>query len=97
MAKLFNRQRNRWRVNERRHFFNMVEKESVKEDLVGVLQSSQVDMPLKIIVFFLKSLVRADHLLVKGFYLRRKKPLPCSTHECAQDPFHGGCSMNLML
>ncbi len=75
MAKLFNRRRNRWRVDQRRHFFDVVDEKSVKESLVGVLQSSQVDMPLEIIVFFLKSLVSADHLLVKGFYVWWQKPL----------------------
>jgi hypothetical protein len=53
----------------------VVDEESVKENLVGVLQSSQVDMSLEIIVFSLKSLVSADGLLVKGFYLWRQKPL----------------------
>ncbi len=74
MAKLFNRRRNRWRVNQRCHFFDVVDEESVKENLVGVLQSSQVDMSLEITVFLLKSFISADHLLVKGFYVRRQQP-----------------------
>jgi hypothetical protein len=28
---------NGWCVNERRHFFDVVEKQSVKEDFIGVL------------------------------------------------------------
>jgi len=64
-----------WRVNQRCHFFDVVDEESVKEDLVGVLQSSQVDMSLEIIVFFLKSLVSTDGLLIKGFYVWRQKAL----------------------
>ena len=75
MAKLFNRQRNRWRVNQRRHFFNMVDDESVKEDLVSVLQSTQINMSLEIIVLFLEGLVSTDGLLIKGFYVWRQKPL----------------------
>ena len=75
MAELLTRQRNRWRVNNRRHFFNVVEKKPVKEDLVRVLQGAQVDMPLQVVVFSLVGLISADDLLIKRLDLRRKKPV----------------------
>ena len=75
VAELLTRQRNGWRVNDRRHFFDVVEKKSVEEDLVRVLQSAQVDMPLQVVVFSLVSLIGADDLLVKGLDMRRKKPV----------------------
>src|ERR1700757_4065339 len=40
VAELFNRHRNRWRVNQRCHFFDVVDEESVKKNLVGVLEST---------------------------------------------------------
>ena len=73
VAELLTCQRNRWRVDNRRHFRNVVEKKPVKEDLVCVLQSPQVDMPLQVVVFPLVGLISAHDLLIKRLDLRRKK------------------------
>ena len=73
VAELLARQRNGGRVNNRRHFRNVVEKKPVKEDLVGVLQSPQVDVPFEVVVFSLVGLVSAHDLLLKRLDLRRKK------------------------
>ena len=49
----------------RSHFFDVVEEEPVEEDPVGILQSGQIDMPLKLIVLPLVALIRPDALLIK--------------------------------
>jgi len=72
MTELLTRQRNRRRINDRGHLFNVVEKEPVKQDLVCVLEGSQVNMPFQVIRFSLKGFVCPSHLLIKSLYLRRK-------------------------
>jgi hypothetical protein len=51
----------------------VVEKKFVKEDLVGVLQSTQINVPLQVIVFLLVGFVSADNLLLKALDVRREK------------------------
>ena len=75
VAELLTRQRDHGRVDHRRHFRNVVEKKPVKEDLVGVLQGAQVDVPLQVVVFSLVSLISAHDLLVQRLDLRRQKPV----------------------
>jgi hypothetical protein len=52
----------------------VVEKEPVKEHLIRVLQSPQIDVPLEVVVLSLVSLVSAHDLLFQCFYMGRKKP-----------------------
>ena len=75
VAELLTCQRNDWRVDHRCHFFDVVEQKAVEEDFVRVLQSTQVDMPLEVVVLSLVSLIGAGDLLVKGFNMRRKEPM----------------------
>ena len=59
----------------RRHLLDVVEQEPVEEDLVGVLQRAQVDVPLQVVVLALVGLVGAGHLLVQALDLRRQQPV----------------------
>ena len=51
----------------------MVEEEPVEEDLVGVLQRAQVDVPLQVVVFAPVGLVGSHRLLVQALDLRRQQ------------------------
>jgi hypothetical protein len=59
----------------RSHFFDVAEEEPVEEDLVSILQSAQIDMPLKVIVLPLVGLIRPDALLIEALDVRRQKPM----------------------
>ena len=43
----------------------MAEEKSVKEHLVGVLQSTQIDVPLQVVLFSLVSFISANDLLLQ--------------------------------
>jgi len=81
VTELLARQRDCWRVNNWRHFLDVIEKKRVEEYLVRVLQSSQVNVPLEVVVFSLVSLVSTYDLLVECLYVRRKKTE--QTKKCA--------------
>jgi hypothetical protein len=51
----------------------VVEEKPVEEDLVGILESAQIDMSLEVIVLSLVGLVRATYLLTEVFDMRWKK------------------------
>ncbi len=55
----------------------MIEEESVKEDFVGVLKSSQVNMALQVIALSFEGSIRANDLLADVFDMRRKKAAFC--------------------
>ena len=73
MAELFAGQRNRRRVYQRRHFFNVVEKKFVKENFVCILEGPQIDVALQVIGFFPEGFIGAERLLIKCLYLWRKQ------------------------
>ena len=73
VAELLARLRDHRRVDHGRHLLDVVEEEPVEEDLVGVLQGAQVDVPLEVVVLAPVGLVRADHLLVQALDLRRQE------------------------
>jgi hypothetical protein len=53
----------------------VVAQKPVKEDLVGILQSAQVDVSLQVVVLSLVGLVGADHLLLQSLDVRGQKPV----------------------
>src|SRR5882724_10557520 len=73
MTELFAGQRNRRRIYQRRHFFNVVKKEFVEENFVCVLKGSQINVPLQVIGFSLESFIGAERLLIQCLCLRRKQ------------------------
>src|ERR1700757_2227241 len=75
MAELLTCQSNCWRVYDWGHFFDVVEKKPVEEDLVRVLQRTQVNVPLQVVSFSFVRLIGADDLFIKLFYLGWKKPV----------------------
>jgi hypothetical protein len=75
MAEPLTRQRDHRCVYDRSHFFNVVEEKPLEEDFVGILQSAQIDMPLKVIGLSLVGLVRADYLLIEVLDVRRQDPV----------------------
>ena len=75
MTELFAGQRNRRRIYQRRHFFNVVKKEFVEKNLVCVLESPQINVPLQVIGFSPESFIGAERLLIKCLCLRRKQAI----------------------
>ena len=75
MTKLFAGQRNRRRIYQRRHFFNVIEKESIKKNFVCILERSQINVPFQVIWFSLESFIGAERLLIKCLCLRRKQAI----------------------
>jgi hypothetical protein len=73
VTELLARQRNRWRVDNRRHFLDVLEKKAIKEDLVVILQSTQIDVTLQIVVFSAVGLISAHDLFLQCFDVRRKQ------------------------
>jgi hypothetical protein len=53
----------------------VIEKQPVEENLVGILQRSQVDVAFQRILFSLKCAISTDHLLIESFGVRRQKPV----------------------
>jgi len=54
-------------VNDGEHFFDMFEKQPVKENFVGVLELAEVDVALEIVVLAKIGFVGAGGLLFDGF------------------------------
>jgi len=75
LAELFTRQGDDRCVNDRHHFIDVIEEESVKEDFVGVLKSSQVNVALQVIALSFEGSIRANDLLADVFDMRRKKTM----------------------
>jgi len=53
-------------VNDWQHFFDMVEKQPVEKDFVGVLELAQIDVPLEIVWLAKIGFVSAGGLLFDG-------------------------------
>jgi len=60
-------------VNDRQHLLNVVEKQAVKKNLVGVLQLAEVDVTLEIVVLTEISFASANGLFFNGFDHRREQ------------------------
>jgi hypothetical protein len=51
----------------------VIEQKPVEKDFVGILQSAQIDVPLKVIVLSFVGFVSADDLLLEALDLRWEK------------------------
>ena len=67
VTELLTGQRNGWRVNNRRHLLDVLEKKSIEEDLVVILQSAQIYVPFQIVLFSRVGLMRSRDLLLQRF------------------------------
>src|SRR5262249_60030863 len=74
LTELLTRKRNRWRVNHRRHFIDVLENKSIEEDLVVVLQSAQINVALQIVLLSPVRVIRTQDLLLQRFDVWRKQP-----------------------
>jgi len=57
-------------VHDGGHLLEVVDQESIEQDLVVVLEGPQVDVPLEVVRLALVGLVGSDHLLVERLDLR---------------------------
>src|SRR5262245_26358695 len=73
VTELLTRQCNRRRVNNRRHFLDVLEKKAIEENLVVVLQRPQIDVPLQIVILSSIRFIRAHDLLLERFHVRGKQ------------------------
>ena len=73
VTELLTRQCNSWRVNNWRHFLDVIRRRLIEEDLVVVLQRAQIDVSLQIVVFSLVSFIGTDDLLFQRLYERREQ------------------------
>jgi hypothetical protein len=73
VTELLTGQRNGWRVNNRSHLLDVLEKKSIEEDLVVILQSAQIYVPFQIVLLSRVGLMRSRDLLLQGFNTRRKQ------------------------
>ena len=62
-------------AHHRGHLFGVIEQEPVEENLVGVLQSAQLDVALQVVVLAVTGLVGANHLVVEGLDMGRQAPV----------------------
>src|SRR6266851_3267776 len=73
LAELLAAQRHDWGVDDRGHLFDVVEKETIEENFVGVFESAEIDVALEIVIFALVGSIGAGDLLVECLDLRRQE------------------------
>src|SRR5690242_17965735 len=61
------------RVDDGKHFLDVVEEQAVEQNFVGVLELAQVDVALEIVRFAKKSLVGPKRLFLDGFHGGRQE------------------------
>jgi hypothetical protein len=62
-------------VDDGCHLLHVLEQQPVEEHLVGVLQGTQVDVPLQVVALPLVGTIGPAHLLGEGFQLGREEPV----------------------
>jgi hypothetical protein len=62
-------------VNDRQHLLDVVEKQAIKENLVGVLKLAKVNVTLEIVVLAEISFVGTSRLFFNGFDYGREKAI----------------------
>jgi hypothetical protein len=89
VTELLTGQRNGWRVNNWRHLLDVLEKKSIEEDLVVILQSAQLYVPVEIVLLSRVGLMPSRDLLLQRFNARRKQSVQpklsslCIAERCA--------------
>jgi hypothetical protein len=68
-----------WGVDDRKHLVDMIEKQAIEENFVGVLKLAEIDVALEIVRFQGKSLIGANALIVERLDDGRKKAVEAET------------------
>ncbi len=63
------------RIDDRQHFIDVAEQQTIEKNFVGVLKLPEIDVALEIIGLERKSLICADGLVIERFNDRRKEPV----------------------
>ena len=75
VAELLARQRHHRRIDHRSHFLDVLQQQRVEQDLIRVLQGSEINVPLEVFVLASIRLVGANQLLVERLDHRRQQPV----------------------
>ena len=68
MAEFLAGQRNHRCVDDREHFFDVVEKQAIEKNLVGVLELAEINVALEIVVLAKIGFVSASGLFFDSFH-----------------------------